>query len=245
MLALNDDSLRNISDFLAPLELIRTSKFGCKIASWRFPRKVILRGLHEIRQFERLCRLLDTVNLVDVTMFTDFWDKSTEVIGWVPSSVKTLSIDNYIGCAMHFLNIPDGVQNLTIGKCRLEYIDIPDSVINLTLNTRFEGSLRVFPPNLQMLTIQNWSWLDYPHEHSPPIPDTVREIYIGTFVPFNIFQWPESLEKLTVERCNFVHLPDYPSVPEGVEYNLIGEPDDFGGEEEEQWWDDEYSNSIW
>lgn len=245
MLSLSDDLLRNLSVYLTPIELIRTSKFGCKVASWRFPRKITLNGVREIRQFENICQILDTDNLEEVTMITNYIDRSrkhTEVIGWVPPTVKTLNVDNYGNCIMRFPRTI-GIQNLTIDNCNLEYIAVPDSVINLTLKSRFEGSILLFPPNLQTLKIQNWSWLDYPNEHSPPIPDTVREIYIGSFVPFNVFQWPTGLVKLTCERCDHSFVPEYPPVPEGVDFALIGEPD-FGNEED--WWDDndDYDNDY-
>jgi hypothetical protein len=225
---LNEDTLRNLAEFLQPMDLFQTSKIGSKILEWRFPTSIILKGIEQIRQFERYCQMYDTNRLVKVVMVTSIiYDNTDDVFGWVPPSVKTLTIYNNADCN---LILYEGIETLTISRCMLYDIIIPNSVLVLTLDDKFNGTV-IFPPNLHKLTVLNWSWHDPQQEQDiytriyHNIPDSIQEMYIGSNMPLTFLKWSENLIKLTIEKGMY-HFTDFPDVPDYVDYTEIIE-DDF------------------
>lgn len=223
---LDEDILRVLAEFLQPLDLFQTFKMGRKILEWRFPTAIYLSNIQQIRQFERWCQLYDTSRLVKVTMATSFCqDDESDVFGWVPPSVKTLNISNIAGCQ---LIIPEGVETISIGRCGLFDLIIPISVRDLTLTYRFDGTVR-FPDNLHSLTVLNWAFGDPNQEPDQyltiyrDLPQTIREIYIGSEIPLTFSEWPKHLSKLTIEKKQNIDNIEYPLVPDTVEYTEIWE----------------------
>jgi len=237
----NEDILQCLAEFLRSMDLFQTSKIGRKFLEWRFPTEIYLHNIQEIRQFERWCQMYDTSRLVKVNMYTVWFDNEEDVFGWVPPSVKTLNIYNNGGCE---LIIPDGVENLTISRCKLYNINIPNSVRNLTLTTHFNGSVR-FNPNLQNLTVLNWGWEDPNQEQDyyftvyRDLPDSINEIYIGSDIPLTFSQWPNNLTKLTIEKNNYI---EYPIIPDWIEYTEINNSLIHIEEPDEEFEDEEHYN---
>ena len=221
----NEDILRILAEFLRPLDLFHTFKMGRKILEWRFPSYIYLTNIQQIRQFERWCQLYDTRRLVKVNMATQLFDDEDELIGWVPPSVKTLNISNKAGCR---LIIPDGIETISIARCKLFDIIIPNSVRELTLTTQFDGTVR-FPDNLHTLTVLNWSFNDPnqdPHQFLTiyrDLPGSICEIYIGSEIPLTFLEWPQDMTKLTIEKLQYIDNIQYPLIPDTVEYNEIWE----------------------
>lgn len=223
---LDEDILRVLAEFLQPLDLFQTFKMGRKILEWRFPTAIYLSNIQQIRQFEQWCQLYDTSRLVKVNMSTSLFDDDDfEVFGWVPPSVKSLIISNNAGC---HLIIPEGIESISIGRCRLFDLIIPNSVRDITLTHQFDGSVR-FPDNLHSLTVLNWGYDDPNQEPDQyltiyrDLPQTIREIYIGSEIPLTFSEWPNQLSKLTIQKIQNIDNIEYPLVPETVEYTEIWE----------------------
>jgi hypothetical protein len=226
---LNDDSLKALSDFLpSSFNISATSHDGSKFLGWKFPRSVTVRGLEQIRNFQFTCARVDTSRLIEVSFVLGVEDRlalcesNTDPldvqIGWVPPSVKTLTIKNFPGCD---IVVPNGVEFLSIDYGNIKNLVIPDTVQRLDLGPNFNGSITRFPSGLNNLSVLGWSDDDHV---APVLPETVHEVYIGMLIPISFLSWPDSLQKLTIELGGGQFAQHVDPLPH-VEFIQIPEPE--------------------
>lgn len=219
---MNTDCLTVIAEFADPKEAMKISPFFVKKM---FPSSILIRNYKQLSQFLKWARLFDTSNLVEVRIVIDetaFYEQlmilgerilTEQVppnpdrpdglfveypIGWVPASVKKLTICDKVGVP---LEIADTIEELSLEHCYYygNAIHLPDSVQSLHLLAGFEGLVGRWPVNLQELTLKGW----YPGGRHPVpidhIPDTVKHLVVGSHLNIEILHWPESLETVVFE----------------------------------------------
>jgi hypothetical protein len=216
---MNTDCLTAIAEFAGPKEAMKISPFFVKKM---FPSSILIRGYKQLAQFRKWAQLFDTSNLVEVRIVieeTSFYEQlmllgdriQTEPvppnperpdgywvdgpIGWVPPSVKKLSLRVTIDIPLVF---PDTLEELVIEHYYdwMTNIALPDSIRTVHLMKGFDGIIGHWPANLESVTI------DHYYEggrHPVPIgglPGTVKHIVVGSDLNIDFLQWPESLETL-------------------------------------------------
>ena len=132
--------------------------------------------------------------------------------------------------------IPEGVEDLTIDFTKEVNIDIPDTVRRLTLGSRFDGSIRTFPSQLEEIHIHNYVWpmgdvwVNGPN-YLDNLPETVRVIEIGWMVPVAIRRFPRDLKEFSIAKPDYTLASlwgeSHAEVPEGVKVTFTEGPDDY------------------
>lgn len=218
---MNTDCISAIAEFADRKDAMKISPFFVKKM---FPSSILIRGYKQLSQFLKWARLFDTSNLIEVRIVieeTAFYEQlmmlgdriQTEQvppnpdrpdglwvdypIGWVPPSVKKLTLNTSIGLEF---SIPDTVEELVIERYfESEGIYLPDTIRALHLMDRFEGIVYHWPENLERLILNGW----YPGgRHPVPVnglPDTIKHMVVGSHLNIEILHWPESLETVEFE----------------------------------------------
>jgi hypothetical protein len=202
-----NDCLNIVAEYLQSNEV---SRLGRTFAVRHFPKKITLVTYRDVYQFIQWCKIFDTSNLIEVNYKFDgsepkeLWDRTKEVIiGWVPPSVKRLSVqgpDWWVleGNELPYF-IPDTIEELWLGRSTPG--NIPDSVKKLTLGSGFAYKMS-WPSQLKELTILGWNVAEespmFFNNEIDDLPDGLNEIHIGRNVPAEIVYWPKDLEYLTI-----------------------------------------------
>lgn len=245
---MNTDCLTAIAEFAGPKQAMKISPFFVKKM---FPSSILIRNYAQLTQFRKWAQLFDTSNLVEVRIVikeTAFYEQlillgdriQTEQvppnperpdgqwvdypIGWVPASVKKLTIDDTVGVQFE---IADTVEELVIENSYYgDSVTIPDSVQTLHLLAGFEGLVRRWSANLQCLTLKGWY---QGGRHPVPIdtiPDTVKHMVVASHLNIEIRHWPESLETVEFKGDpdeNWWSLEDA-GIPDGVQVTVTVPP---------------------
>lgn len=219
---MNNDCLAIIAEFADPKQAMQmkpefTKKF--------FPKSILLFGAQEIRQFYRWAQMFDTSNLEEVRIVA--CDEKGE-IGWVPPSVKKLTIN----CDLNPIRVPDTVAEVVFEEAKGYNITLTDNIRRLRFLDGFVGAIMKWPANLEELHIEGWcrgnGRIPVP---IMGLPDSIKHMTLGSHLDITIEQWPESLETLLYEGRPEDHgwsLQDE-WFPDGVQVAVHG--DDYDWEE--------------
>lgn len=196
---MNNDCFSKVIQFIEPAKAM---KINYNSVTQSFPKKIVLRNYEQVEQFVRWCETFDTMNLQEVDCricYLTWRIPQNMVVGWVPFTVKKLSLTIYNYCT---IDIPDTVEELYLDDCNYQEIRLPLSLKKLTLGKKFGGNIVYWPREIVELIIEGWVI----NEYQIPIcldelPDTIHTITLswGTMVQFN--RWPEQLKNLTLETC--------------------------------------------
>ena len=223
---MNNDCLSNITKFLEPILALRISVDS---VSKNFPRKIKLRSYEEVEQFQRFCQMFDISNLNEVCcVICDLrWDAPEMVIGWVPSSVKILSLDIYNLCEFE---IPETVEELYLNRCPNDNIRLPESTKKITLGKMFQGNILDWSPRLEELFIRGWDSDDSEPHILDNLPETIHTMFVTWGIPVMVGKWPVSLKQLTIETCeddmfvNWMGIVHAPVISNDVNYIQVTVP---------------------
>ena len=245
---MNSDCLSSITQFLAPSEAVR---LDVGMAVKNFPKKVKLRDYSEVQKFVSWCRHFDTSNLqeVEYSVFDMVSFRDNMVFGWVPPSVKKLTLRIYNDGVYQ---IPETVEELCLDHCCADF-HLPNSVKRLVLDRRFKGRILTWPVHLEELVIRGW---EMDMDGDEPIrldnlPDSIHTMFLTWGTCVEVRSWPLGLKDLTVETCDddmivgwfgIEHAP----VPEGVSFRHVEiEPLRPYEDDAEVEWEDNGEPSEW
>jgi hypothetical protein len=148
-----------------------------------------IRGLEQYRAF---CQMAHN-ELTEVRIVIPSFEEETEPIGWVPPSVRKLTI--YAACVVP-IEIPDTVVEVVIEHYQGEWLDLPDTVRKLTLSSDFDAAIGHWPENLEELRIEGWCAGPYAIDW---LPYTLKRVTLNVDVDIVVTEWPESLEVVVLE----------------------------------------------
>lgn len=218
---MNSDCLSNITQFLAPSEAV---KIDTSMAVKNFPKKVSLRNYAEVQKFARWCQSFDTSNLqeVEYSIF-EAWDspfRRNMVFGWVPPSVKKLTLCIYDDGVYQ---IPDTVEELCLDHCDAD-LHLSNSIKKLVLGRRFKGRILTWPANLEELVIRGWEADGMTRLSN--LPDSIHTMFLTWGTSVEVSHWPLALREVTLETCADDMLAvwlgiEHAPIPEGVLFHDI------------------------
>lgn len=196
---MNIDCLSNIAQFLAPSEAVR---IDMGMAVKNFPKKIKLRDYTEVEEFVKWCHHFDTSNLqeVEYSIFDMVSFRRNMVFGWVPPSVKKLTLRVY---NEGVFQIPDTVEELCLDHCCAD-LHLPDSIKKLVLERRFKGRITTWPAHLEEFVIRGW---EMDMDITVPIrlgnlPDSIHTMFLTWGTCVEVSQWPRGLKEFTLETCD-------------------------------------------
>jgi hypothetical protein len=185
-----------IAEYLEPTQAMRLNRTFVKRF---FPRSVEVVGLSQLQKFYGVVETLtlDTSRLEEVRIVLDD-ETGTEPIGWVPASVRKLSL--YVNGIVD-IDIPNTVVDVTMEMYSYyQALDLPDSVKKLTLMRDFDAIVRHWPNSLEELRIDGWCtgngrWavpIDF-------LPDNIKRLTLNNDLDIEILQWPDGIEEVVLE----------------------------------------------
>jgi hypothetical protein len=182
-----------IAEYMEPKEAMKLRR---KFVKRFFPHRVELNGIEEVNSFYKMCNTFDTEHLeeVRIVILQDY----SGSIGWVPPSVKKLSI--YADCIVS-IEIPNTVEELIMELYPYyQSLSLPDSIQKLTLKYNFDSVIHRWPANLKELRMKGWCtgngrW-PVPIDH---LPDNITHMTLDNDLDVTINHWPEQLEELVLE----------------------------------------------
>ena len=163
-----------------------------------FPRTLEIRGLEDYQAFCEFAQTVETSRLEEVRIVLPDFERLRDPIGWVPPSVRKLSI--YAACVVQ-IRIPETVEEVVIERYGYyQCLNLPDSIRKLTLSRDFDAIVGHWPLALEEVHIEGWCagngrW-PVPLEH---LPDNLKRVTLNNDLDIEIGEWPEGLEEVVLE----------------------------------------------
>jgi hypothetical protein len=207
-----NDCLFTIAQFAESKQATQlTREFAKKF----FPSSITIDGHKQLEELYNWARYLDTSNLTEVRIviretkliesLRTNYPKAVrpdglviaQPIGLVPPSVKKLTLCVYTN---EIIEVSSTVEELVVECAGCNGISVPDSIRSIHLKDGFYGIVYKWPENLERLVINGWCrgngrWPVQIDE----IPDTVKQMVVGSHLDIEITHWPDNLETVVFE----------------------------------------------
>jgi hypothetical protein len=184
-----------IAAYMEPKEAMRLNQ---RCVKRFFPRTLEIRGLEDYQAFCDFAQTVETSRLEEVRIVLTDFDRLREPIGWVPPSVRKLSL--YVTGVVP-VEIPATVEELVIERYGYyQCLTLPDTVRDLTLMDEFDGVVGHWPEALEELRLRGWcsgnGRVPMEVDH---LPANLKRVTLNNDLDIEIGEWPEGLEEVVLE----------------------------------------------